>query len=67
MNDMLTVIFKSCLLALAASFVIGVAIILIALIIYIVCGVTSSLIDTFKEVRARNRTKKLLNTFKKNR
>ena len=53
---MMTVIFKSCLISVAAAILIGLTLSLIAL----VAGVISSLIQTFRDVRTKQRISKRL-------
>ena len=57
---MIAFIFNSCLTALVAGIVIGITLVLLAVIVYLVAGVISSRIDTFKLVQAKNRVNKLL-------
>ena len=57
---MMTVIFKSCLISVAAAILIGLTLSLIALVVYLVAGVISSLIQTFKDVRTKQRISKRL-------
>ena len=57
---MMTVIFKSCLISVAAAILIGLTLSLIALVVYLVAGVISSLIQTFRDVRTKQRISKRL-------
>lgn len=57
---MLSLILKSCLIAVAASIFIGGAVIAIAVVVYLVTGIISSLVRTFKEVQAKQKANKFL-------
>lgn len=57
---MIAFIFNACLTALVAGIIMGITIVLLAIIVYLVAGIISSLIDTFKLVQAKNRVNKVL-------
>lgn len=54
-----------CLKALAIGVIVGITFMLLAVIVYVVAGVISSSIQTFKEVRAKNRFNKAMLTLNK--
>lgn len=57
---MITFILNACLTALVAGVIIGITVALLALIVYLVSAVITSLVDTFKLVKAKNRVNKAL-------
>lgn len=57
---MLNPIIRYCFAIVCAAVLIGIAIAIVAFIVYLVAGVISCLIDTFREVRAKQRIKKTL-------
>lgn len=57
---MIELVFKGCLTALAAGLIMAVTVVVLAVIVYLIAAVISSLVQTFKEVQAENRMNKML-------
>ena len=57
---MIELVFKGCLTALAAGLIMAVTVVVLAVIVYLIAAVISSLVQTCKEVQAENRMNKML-------
>lgn len=57
---MLLYILQICLTAVAAAVIGGIAIILIATVVYFIAGAITSLIQTYKDVKAKKKADKFL-------
>ena len=56
---MIMFILNACLTALVAGIIIGITVTLLAIIVYIVAGIITSLRDAFKLAQAKNRINKV--------
>lgn len=60
---MISLVFTGCWTAICAAVIMGITVAILAFIVYLVAGVITSLIETFKEVQAKKRANKILKSW----